>query len=708
MKAAGSSGAQRWLPTASLAALYAVAVAFYVLLARGQPVPQVTPDEFTYGALARAVAAGDGLELRGEPFELPSALYIFAIAPAWLATSSTVDAYAIAKIIGAVLCCLVVVPTWLLARQFVRPLAAFVAASLAVTGSWMTQTGQLITENLALPLAAGCLAALTVALTRPQLARVGWLALALALLAAWARAQLAVLIPIILVVLLVDTALAEARRERLRRNAPLLALTGLITIAGGIAVIADPSLLGAYSDLQDEADLSRGVPLSGEQGLAYIAMAGVLPFVIALAASLRRASWNADQLRPLLIVFWTSTIVLVVQTGILTTAFAGAEWSIQRYVEYSLPVLYVLVVAAVTRGLIGIRSVVWASIAVAGALLLTPQLENPQEQRGFLGLSRAGDALLGASLGQTLALTTVLLGGCLACALAAERRGSAPAIVLVSVVLGTGAIFMVQGQQGWSWQREQATAWRAGFPENLQWIDGRTRGADVARLIGASNPFRAATTEFFNRDVTRIYAPEQGYVGRQLVGATCSWGVDDDGFPVFSEACGPPPTRFLLDDDYAKLTFAGQRVLGSHEGVGRLVEVTSRPPTRPRLEASITPACSAVIPTQDLHTGESRGAETGCYPQSSGQLWLREAGRITMGFRGGLTDYTVQIVTSEGDNPRTFDLPAGTTRRVSIPVPAGKSEFQIDFGFDRPVTLPQQLQTSIELIQGDRRDELLY
>lgn len=79
-----------------------------------------------------------------------------------------------------------------------------------------------------------------------------------------------------------------------------------------------------------------------------------------------------------------------------------------------------------------------------------------------------------------------------------------------------------------------------------------------------------------------------------------------------------------------------------------------------------------------------------------------------MGFRGGLTDYTVQIVTSEGDNPRTFDLPAGTTRRVSIPVPAGKSEFQIDFGFDRPVTLPQQLQTSIELIQGDRRDELLY
>ena len=53
------------LPVILLVALYVVAVIVYVLLGRGAPVPQVSPDEFTYSSLARSVAEGNGLTWNG-------------------------------------------------------------------------------------------------------------------------------------------------------------------------------------------------------------------------------------------------------------------------------------------------------------------------------------------------------------------------------------------------------------------------------------------------------------------------------------------------------------------------------------------------------------------------------------------------------------------------------------------------------------------
>ena len=68
--------------------------------------------------LARSLADGKGLTIRGDAQGLRAALWVYAISPAWLITSSLVKAYGLTKALGAVLSCLVVVPTWFLARRW--------------------------------------------------------------------------------------------------------------------------------------------------------------------------------------------------------------------------------------------------------------------------------------------------------------------------------------------------------------------------------------------------------------------------------------------------------------------------------------------------------------------------------------------------------------------------------------------------------------
>ena len=80
----------------------AAAVAIFLLLAGRISLPLINPDEFTYGHLARSIADGDGLSWRGAHEPLRAALYVFAIAPAWLGASTT-DAYALAKAEGVLL-----------------------------------------------------------------------------------------------------------------------------------------------------------------------------------------------------------------------------------------------------------------------------------------------------------------------------------------------------------------------------------------------------------------------------------------------------------------------------------------------------------------------------------------------------------------------------------------------------------------------------
>src|SRR3979409_1651658 len=88
------------------------AIVVYAVLGSRLPMPATFPDEFLYGHLARSLANGGGFDRRGRAQPLRAALYVYAIAPAWLVASG-VAAFKIAKLESAVFCCLTAVPVWL-------------------------------------------------------------------------------------------------------------------------------------------------------------------------------------------------------------------------------------------------------------------------------------------------------------------------------------------------------------------------------------------------------------------------------------------------------------------------------------------------------------------------------------------------------------------------------------------------------------------
>ena len=82
-------GHRRVGPALALAALWLIGAVVYAVLGHHNDIPSISPDEFSYGHLARSIADGEGLAWRGigEPFR--AALYMYVIAPAWLVSSTT-------------------------------------------------------------------------------------------------------------------------------------------------------------------------------------------------------------------------------------------------------------------------------------------------------------------------------------------------------------------------------------------------------------------------------------------------------------------------------------------------------------------------------------------------------------------------------------------------------------------------------------------
>lgn len=696
------------LVPALLLGLYAVAVLTYVLLGRGQPIPQVVPDEFTYSALARSVAEGQGLTWRGGDESLTAALWVYLIAPAWKLTGSQTDAYALAKVIASAIACLVVFPTWLIARRFMTPALALMPATLAVTGTWMAHSTQLITENVALPLAAASLAALTAALLRPG-SRWGLVALAFALLATWGRLQLGVLFAVILVVLAIDVASERAQwRERAREHRWALTISAVVTGIGLTLAVARPSSLGFYEDVVRSASLS-GVPGAlGRQTLAYVAMSGFAPVLLVLAASTSGSAWRDRESRTILTTVWIATAALLLQSAITLPRLAGVEWSIERYVQYSIPLLLVAAFAVVVAGTVRPRAITIVTIVTALLMLLTREVRNIQEQRGVYGISlRLGDAA-GLSAGVSLAVVTVVVGLLLLAALTVAQRRRGPVVVWTTLAVTLG-VFLLQGQASWHFQREQSSVARAAdFPGDLSWVDRAAGGTPVARLLGAFNPDLSSATEFFNKSIRRVYTVSGATIyGRPVQGRTCSMTATANGALELPPSCGPPPSTFLLSDDLFKPTFYDQRVLASSPGGSRLVRVPADAP--PRLKAVIRPDCTARVLTANQRTGRLRRAAAGCSDFTSGQLWLDTPGKVALTFSGGTTDQLVSVTTSDGGQPTQVALPAGQITTVPVELPPGASQYNVQFGWlEKTGTSRFPKLRSVELTQDGRTEQLLY
>jgi hypothetical protein len=176
--------------------LVVVSAGIRYALARRIVAPWIMVDELVYSELAKSLAAGGHLLLRGEH----TAAYGFVdpalISPAWALFHGVPQAYAAAKAINAVVVSLAAVPAYLLARRVCSRPYAFAAAVLAMSVPTLLFAGMLMTENAFYPAFLLAALAMVVWLERPDLLRTVLLFAAF-VLAYLTRAQAVAFLPAI-------------------------------------------------------------------------------------------------------------------------------------------------------------------------------------------------------------------------------------------------------------------------------------------------------------------------------------------------------------------------------------------------------------------------------------------------------------------------------------------------------------------------------
>ncbi len=681
--AGAAGGGRRRLDGAGAAlGLNLLGLAAYLILAHKQALPVVSQDEYNYGRVARSIADGDGMTLMGGAYRLRSSLYLHMIAPAWLGASTT-TAYGIAKAIGAVLLCLTMVPTWLLGRELLGARLALIPAALVLAGTWMTTAGLLLTENLAFPMATAALAATVMAVRVPG-SRWGWLALGLSVVASAARLQCVVLVPILLAAILLRAAIARpAGRERLARDLPLLAVLSAVTAVGLVLGLLDPGVLGAYAGVTEfRPSPERLLSAIGHQAIGLVAMTAVLPVVLVIAASCRRAAWADDALAPLLCVIWPAALAFIAESAWMISAFGA--WHVERYVEYAVPLLLIATVVIAARRLAAWRDIAVVTLALGLLLLLVaPPVRNAVEERGIYALGLRFDGLLGASAPTALLLTTFLAGAAAVAVMARTEPAARRHLAVTGFALIVGAILLVQSQAGWAWQLDRGSANRRLHPRDLAWVDHAVDGP-VANLIVTAPSSLWLDTSLMNRRIERVYAPAaSGQAG--LEGLVCPWAIADSGALEFDPTCGRAPRRFLLADPYGRLTFYDQTVVrASSDGGSRYAGRVATTPGKPRLRAILLIPCA-------------RQRRSQCAPAMSGQFFLDTPGTLIVRFRGGSTPQTINT------GARIVPVPPGAITTLRIPVPKGAASVGLRLSWRGP----SPALAGAVLVQGPLRTPLL-
>ena len=329
---------------------------------RGMVAPFIMVDELIYSDLGRSLAAGDGLEVRGEPY-LVSLVYPLLLAPVYALFDSLTEAYAAVKVVNSVVMSTAAIPAYFLARRVLPTGLSLFAALLAVAVPSMVYTGTVMTENAFYPAFLLVAWALVRMLERPT-----WgsqlLALSLALGAALIRVQALAL------VLAVLTAPLLLRRS-LRSYAPLYgvalggaALLVLAQLARGSGL---SSLLGAYAVVgetgYDAGEVARFLLWHVAELDLYLCVFPLVAFVVLLA--------RARSLDPPLQALLAAVSALSVWVLLVVSTFAShfASNRIQeRNMFFLAPLFLIVLLAWVDRGAPRPRVVTTIAALVLGAL----------------------------------------------------------------------------------------------------------------------------------------------------------------------------------------------------------------------------------------------------------------------------------------------------------------------------------------------------
>ena len=671
------------------AAIFTLAAALYALLGSLQQIPLVAPDEFLYGHLARSVGQGDGMIwYPGAEQTWRTALYIYLIAPSW-AFASSESAYELAKLISAAAVCTVVFPVWVLARRLTPARHAAVPVVLTVAGTWMITTGGLLSENLAYPLCTAALISMVLALREPGQKWV-WIALGFSVLAVFTRAQMVVLFPIMLVALALDLAWAEHPSQRLQRyRVPASVLGVIVFTALAVLLSGSSSVLGSWSVVSDfSPSLSKIATATGDQWIALAIACGVLPLAALFAVGADRSAWTDKDFGPLLCVCTSAVVLLLIETGFFNAGSSDeVSWSIERYVQYAIPLLLVLLFTALDRGRIPALWLAGAGAAIGASLLATPDVEQAFEERARFATSD----VVGASPALSLALAAFIISG--AAFLILTRAPRARVVYAVGGLLL--AVFALQSQSIWRVQVDISQQVRAQYPPSLTWVNDNAPGP-VTRMYLFQNSALFQVAELFNDEVEQVLTPSVDVPGVDPLGPLCSWTASGRGVVQIAPACGPMRGVVWNDDPFISMSFHGGKFLARDPMLGQLMSV----PENPRLRSMIRNACQrATLTLNDDGTPKGIPTDLPCTPHMSINLWLDAPGTLELTFSGGADEQRVQY------QQQSWTLPAGKPTTIKIAVNAAAASIALALDWEDPRGTPRV--TGAAFVTDGKREPLL-
>ena len=471
--------------------------------------PSLFPDEYIYAALGRSLADSGHPLIRGGSAHFPALLQPLVTAPAWLVGDVGV-AFRLVQATEALAMSLAAVPVYLIARRLgLSQRIGLAVAALAVLVPDLVYSSFISSEALAYPLVLGAVAAGTSALARPtrrsQLAFV-----ALAVLAAFARLQFAVL-PVVFVLAVFAVGARERRVRAALREQLLPVGLFVLPLAVGLLVGTGRALgyyHGALGIRPDPLAMLRWMGLDA-MAIAYASGWIIIPgalvgLSLALARPRDRRELAFASMAALL------ALALLAEAAVLQTNPSGFQASVaadsgikERYVFYVVPLAGILFALYARRGWPG---KVW-HLAAAGALLVV-SVRVPLS--GFVATLSSSPILYGVSwltkeLGRpssastAVAATVGLLSVVAVAASGRPRLGTPLALGLALVATATASAGAVAFEVATTTHAKSAY-----LPADASFVD-RAKLRHVALLV-AENGTRSAAfqTLFWNRSIDRV------------------------------------------------------------------------------------------------------------------------------------------------------------------------------------------------------------
>ena len=507
----------------------AFATALHAALALRSPVPWIVPDELIYSELAKSLAEGGLPAIRDETSFAYGVGYPLLLAPAWAIFDDVTTAYAVAKVLNALILGSSVVPAYLLARRFVAQTPALLAAVLTVAVPSVFYAGLLMTEVALYPAFLLAMLAITVAVERPtagtQFGAIAAIALAVSIKALAVVLLVALVASIVLFALLAGRDEGPLRKRLGEYRITWLALLGVAGIMCALIAIGRDvvDVLGAYAVVAGNVDVAA-VPwwflLHVAELDLYVA---VIPFAASLVViwrGLGRRAAREERLYAALVLpvmfLWVGAVAAFASTPL--PGGADSPENVARLHErgtFFLGALFLIGLVIAPARSVGSRRALVATGLVAAclpalipldkfalnsyfqALALYPWVQNSD----FPGLEN-NDRFIWP-------YGCLVVTGALAMLYIARSRLRivVPAILLIFSITGFGAAEKMEWTSGWVKSR--------GLGSTPDWIDAAVGDRTVSVLWAEreeSSPEEAPPRhrivwlgEFFNRSVGDVY-----------------------------------------------------------------------------------------------------------------------------------------------------------------------------------------------------------